>query len=79
MTQHPAFPAYCRGGVSCLHLMMSTEEASCGSGSNQTHEKLNPPCSHALEIQNYVLYVVLFFCNVEVGETNSPLLIYERQ
>lgn len=76
MTQQPAFPACCRGGVSWLHLMMSTEEASCGSGANQTHEELDPPCSHALEIQNYVLYVVLFFCNVEVGEINKLSLAY---
>lgn len=66
MTQQHAFPACCRGGVSWLHLMMSTEEASCGSGSNQTHEEFDPPCSHALEIQNYFLYVVLFFFSVEV-------------
>lgn len=76
MTQHPALPACCRGGVSWLHLMMSIEEASCGSGSNQTHEELDPPCSHALEIQNYVLYAVLFFCNVEVGEINKLSLAY---
>lgn len=58
-------PACCRGGVSWLHLMMSAEGASCGSGSNQTHEELDPPCSHALEIQNYFLYVVLCFFSVE--------------